>query len=592
MTEPDVVDDLAEAATAPDPGVETPAGTGGGGVRGWIGWLVRRPAAFGGLAGALIFFWLSLTPSLLPRPWFGQAFASGVSAAFGYGIGSGLSALIRTVLPREPSPAVKRQVWRALIGVAVIGTVIALILEKGWQNGLRGLMGIEEEPDISLVALLVATLFVASLSLLIARLVRSLTRFVIRQVNRLLPRPAAVALGVALAMFIIVGVLQGFLWRGAISAMNSVSGSVNGTTSDTAFEPTSDKRSGGPGSLVSWDSLGRQGRDFTGRGPTVADLEKFDADGATDGAGGAGAGAGTCCEQPIRVYVGLDSAPSAHERAELAVKELDRTGAFDRKVLAVFGATGTGWINPRVASSLEYLHGGDTAEVSIQYSFLPSWLSFLVDQNVASEAGRELFGAVRARLDQIPEAKRPKLLLFGESLGSYATEAAFTDISDLQAHSDGALLVGPTFSNDIWTELTETRIAGSPQWRPKVRQPAVRFAGTPADLEGFRDVAGSRVVYLQNSSDPITWFSSDLAYRKPDWAGDPAAPDRSPAFTWMPLVTFWQVVADLADSLGVPTGFGHHFGSNVVDGWVAISAPDDWTPADTARLKAVVGERG
>ena len=41
--------------------------------------------------------------------------------------------------------------------------------------------------------------------------------------------------------------------------------------------------------------------------------------------------------------------------------ELERTGAFDRKVLVIIPATGTGWINPVAARSLEMMYNGDTA---------------------------------------------------------------------------------------------------------------------------------------------------------------------------------------------------------------------------------------
>lgn len=44
------------------------------------------------------------------------------------------------------------------------------------------------------------------------------------------------------------------------------------------------------------------------------------------------------------------------------------TGGFDRDVLGVFTATGTGWINPNVSDALEYLYSGDTAEILMQYS--------------------------------------------------------------------------------------------------------------------------------------------------------------------------------------------------------------------------------
>ena len=44
--------------------------------------------------------------------------------------------------------------------------------------------------------------------------------------------------------------------------------------------------------------------------------------------------------------------------------------------------------------ALEYMTGGDSAIVAIQYSYLPSWISYLVDQSTAGEAGRALFDAV------------------------------------------------------------------------------------------------------------------------------------------------------------------------------------------------------
>jgi len=93
----------------------------------------------------------------------------------------------------------------------------------------------------------------------------------------------------------------------------------------------------------------------------------------------------------------------------LAVRELVRTGAFDREILRVLTTTGSGWINPKVAASLEYLHGGDTAKVAMQYSFLPSAVSLLVDKMKAREARKELIGAVLRRVDELPATERPKV---------------------------------------------------------------------------------------------------------------------------------------------------------------------------------------
>ncbi|MGB5379422.1 MAG: alpha/beta-hydrolase N-terminal domain-containing protein, partial [Acidimicrobiia bacterium] len=49
--------------------------------------VLRRPT-FGGLVGALVFFWFSLGPSLLPRWWVMQAVIAGLTSAVGYLIGT------------------------------------------------------------------------------------------------------------------------------------------------------------------------------------------------------------------------------------------------------------------------------------------------------------------------------------------------------------------------------------------------------------------------------------------------------------------------------------------------------------------------
>ena len=55
----------------------------------------------------------------------------------------------------------------------------------------------------------------------------------------------------------------------------------------------------------------------------------------------------------IRVYVGLESAETDVERVELALRELDRTHAFDREWLLIDLPTGTGYVNYAAVSVLE-----------------------------------------------------------------------------------------------------------------------------------------------------------------------------------------------------------------------------------------------
>ncbi len=123
-------------------------------------------------------------------------------------------------------------------------------------------------------------------------------------------------------------------------------------------------------------------------------------------------------------------------------------GGFTREVLVVVTTTGSGWVDPAGADSLDYLAGGDVATVAIQYSYLPSWLSYLVDQDRAREAGRELFDAVYDRWSDLSPDDRPRLYVLGESLGSFGGEAAFSGEYDLRNRISGAVFAGPPNFND------------------------------------------------------------------------------------------------------------------------------------------------
>ena len=252
--------------------------------------------------------------------------------------------------------------------------------------------------------------------------------------------------------------------------------------------------------------------------------------------------------------------------------------------------TGTGWINEAEASALEYMFNGDTAIVSMQYSFLPSWISFLVDKENARQAGQALFEAVDELVRARPEADRPRLVVFGESLGSFGGEAPFLSLDNLVARTDGALFSGPTFNNTIWTDLTANRDPGSPMWLPIYdKGENARFVARPDNLGRPADPWGEpRVVYLQHASDPIAWWTPDLLFREPDWLKERRGYDVSPRMDWMPVVTFLQVSADMAVAVNVPDGHGHVYVRDVVNGWAAVLQPPGWTPEKTERLRPLM----
>jgi uncharacterized membrane protein len=124
-----------------------------------------------------------------------------------------------------------------------------------------------------------------------------------------------------------------------------------------AVEPSLASRSGGPGSLIPWESLGREGRAFVGTGPPADENAEF---------------TGAAAHEPVRAYAGLDSAPTTEQRARLAVDDLARAGGLQRGLLVVVTTTGSGWVHPGSMDSVEHLAGGDSATIAMQSSYLPS----------------------------------------------------------------------------------------------------------------------------------------------------------------------------------------------------------------------------
>jgi uncharacterized membrane protein len=538
-----------------------------------------RPLRFGGLVGALVFFCLSMSPSLLPRGVVLQGIIGGVAGVIGYGFGSLAAAVVDRRAVSEPASRSSRVRWWVLLIGAVVLVPLSLAVGAWWQNDVRHLMGMEPLAAWEWGVILLVALVTAAVLLLICRGVRGFARVLVRWIDRFLSRWVSVTIGVAVTTLVVIGLIQGFVLEPALAALNSAYSTVNDGTSEGVSQPTSSDRSGSPASLVPWDTLGVQGRDFTGvgakLGPTRQQLSDFN---------------GTRARDPIRVYVGLKSADSLDARVELAMRELDRTHAWSRKAIAVFTTTGTGWVDERAASPLEYMYNGDTALVGLQYSYLPSWISFLVDVQKAADAGSAMIHAVRSRLSTMPADSRPKLLLFGESLGSYGTEQAFANVKDLISSTDGALLVGPVFRNHLHNVVTDERESGSPFWRPVYDDGAnIRFAVTPHDLaQPDTPWESPRVVYLQNSSDPITYWRFDLIWHRPEWLADPRGPDVSSHMFWVPVLTFWGTLGDMVFSTGVPPGHGHDYGANPVDAWAAITRPVGWTAEKTTRVRDIV----
>jgi uncharacterized membrane protein len=528
-----------------------------------------------GCWGALIAGCLSFTPSLLPRTGIIQGIVWGITAAIGYGLGVLAAWIWRAFADREPRRP-RRRSWLVFFISAAVLVVVSFGLGQYWQHEIRKLMGVTEYN----IALVVASPFVAALVfcliLLIGRALRGLYRWVAHLLNRWIGRRAARATGWVLVAGLAYLVVTGLLLQGFVNVMNEAYSVRDTKTAEGIHQPTTSLRSGGQGSLIPWDTLGWQGRNFIGKGPSVSDIEKATGQSATE---------------PIRVYSGLASAPDAEARAALAVRDLERAGGFQRKNLLVVTTTGSGWVDPALSDSFEYLSDGDSAIVAIQYSYLPSWISYLVDQSKAREAGRALFDAVYGPWSQLPQGQRPRLYVAGESLGSFGGETAFSGEQSLANLTDGALFAGPPNFNTLFREFSDHRDAGSPEVQPVYHDGRiVRFADdATADIPpDGQPWPASRVVYMMHPSDPIVWWSPHLVFSEPDWISEPPGKDVLGSMFWLPFVTFWQVTADLPFATGVPAGHGHKYTSEYVDGFNAVMQPAGVTPQELTDLRKII----
>ncbi len=533
----------------------------------------RGPAglSLSGAVGAIAGFLPALTPSLLPRPAFFLGLTTAVAAAIGYGLFVAIAEVAhRCGVPGLPA-GWRRRAWALLTIGAGLSVVIGFPLAASWQNEIRESLGVAPQAGGFLIAGLTA-LGAFALLLGIGRLLARLTRATVRRLHLHLPRWLAV--GVAVALVTVAGYLliADLLLPAATRAADWVYAGKNEGSPDWVSPTQSTARSGGPQSLIAWETLGWEGRAFIAGGPSADDIAAF---------------TGETALEPIRVYAGLQSAGTAAQRADLVLAELQRTGAFDRDVLVVAGVAGTGWLEAPSIDGVELLWGGSTAIAASQYSYLPSWISFLVDQERAKTEGQALFDTIWRAWSALPREERPLLIGYGLSLGSYSIQSAFATEADMAARTDGAILAGTPSFTPLWRTIGAGRDPGSPQWQPIVRDGAtVRFADDAGDAGALGPWQPPRIAYLQHANDPVVWWSFELLAQRPDWLVEPRGPAVSPRMRWLPVITFLHVTVDQFFGVNQPNGSGHNYSLHMAQTWVDVTGgPPGWSRADTERLQ-------
>lgn len=210
-----------------------------------------------------------------------------------------------------------------------------------------------------------------------------------------------------------------------------------------------------------------------------------------------------------RSFSRVDETQTPRDGAELAVERMVADGGLDKGAILIALPTGSGWVNREAVTAFETQLDGDVAVVSAQYGDLPSWWSFLIDQEPAVESAEALVDGVLARVAELPADQRPDVFVHGESLGAAAGQAAIKGV-DEQA-----------VCGVIWSGAPGGEVSGHPRERS-----------------------------LRNIDDPVTYLSLDTVVAQPqDW---PTA--------WLPGLSYGTTVLDLGASLLPDAGHGHMYG--------------------------------
>lgn len=529
--------------------------------------VVRARLSTAGLSVAALGFAGALTPSLLPRPLIFLLLITSLGTIVGYAAGATGGWALRFI-PAVHDWNPPRWSVALLLAALWIPALIFTPIAIGWQ--------VDQQDELAMPATLPSTLVIIIATFVISTLLLAFGRSIRLGSNSLaaLIRRGPFSrwsvrwtrLGVAVVLIIIGNSLVGGALGYVINSYNTINADASGQ------EPVNlGINSGSDASLTPWDTLGREGRFYVANTRTPDQITSI---------------TGEPAQEPVRVYVGLQQGDSPEERTALAIEELDRVNAWDREYLVLFGVTGTGWVDPNAINSLEVLTGGDLTTVAVQYSSAPSWIGFVADQQTTIDQNRSMIDGVVAAWKEQPEATRPTLVLFGQSLGAMGTQGAWTstDTPDIVTENiDSIAWIGPPAASVLWSQWQQDR-TGGPAWDPIIGDGSItRVLISANDPDGDELKDPPTIVFAAHANDPVVYWSPSLLFNQPDWLTPPLGPGVMPQMRWFPVLTFLQVGMDLIAG-GEPEEVGHNYSANMAQAIALAVSPDGWSVAKTQAL--------
>jgi uncharacterized membrane protein len=544
---------------------------------------VWRAPSLGGLIGASFGYEAALTPSLLPHALMFLLLLTALGTLTGYAIGATIGWALRKI-PALRDRRLPRWLLLVVIAVFWIPALAFTPLAIGWQIEQQTELNMPEALPSTLVVIAL-TAVVVTLLLLLGRSIRKgtnglaallyrrgpLARWVSgHQPSRVHRSIAWIRLGVAVLLVVLAGL-------GIKVGLGWLVGSYDSVNADTSGQSPTNLgiNSGSPGSLTPWDTLGREGRFYVSNTMTPSAIEGI---------------TGRPAQTPVRVYVGMQQGDTYAARTQLALEELDRVDAWNRKYLVIFGVTGTGWVDPNAINALETVTDGDVTTVAVQYTAVPSWIGFVIDPQTTIDQNRDTIDAVLAAWRAKPEDQRPELILFGQSLGSLGTQGAWDAAATPETVTSDiphVIWIGPPAESVLWKTWQADRTAG-PAWDPVIGDGSItRILVSAQDTSNEAVKPPPTVVFAAHANDPVVYWSPSLLLNKPDWIDAPLGPGVSTHIRWIPIITFLQVGMDLIGG-GEPPEVGHNYSANM---GVAIAlgvSPDGWTAEKTVALQTAL----
>jgi uncharacterized membrane protein len=365
---------------------------------------------------------------------------------------------------------------------------------------------------------------------------------------------AAVATG-AVAGLAVAGSLAG---RRILHGLREV-----GTRADPPLRSAPDDPfvAGGPGSLVGYDTLARDGRRFVSLRTPAEQIATVD---------------GRAME-PLRVYVGLHSADTVAQRVDLAMAELERLNAFERSTLLLMSPAGSGYADYVAAEAVECFARGDCATVVVQYGVLPSMLS-LPRVGLGAQTVRHLLDRIDERVGTM--VRPPRILMYGESLGARVAQEA------LQSPPSRVDATGRVSGVDA---LVCVGTPGGPSLRNDMRgNPGVVHLDRWQQLTGAEE---ANLWFLDHDADPVTRWDGALAWARPYWLRRPRGRNVPDDMNWLPVLTWWQVLFDLVFAAQQQSGVFHSVGHDYRADLAPVLAAVAGRGADVRAVTTLLAER-